>query len=102
MTTTSYRWAVLAAGTAASTAYSAVLLGLPVLAPVLREEFDLTLTEVGQVFARDRTTVAHACTRVEDLRDDPAFDRALELLESVMRMLVPSSAPRGRRLRAGT
>jgi sugar phosphate permease len=42
---------VLAAGTAASTAYSAVLLGLPVLAPVLREEFDLTLTEVGVVIS---------------------------------------------------
>jgi sugar phosphate permease len=42
---------VLAAGTAASTAYSAVLLGLPVLAPVLREEFDLTLTEVGIVLS---------------------------------------------------
>src|SRR4029077_12068941 len=27
----------------------------------------LTLTEVGQVFVRDRTTVAHACGRVEDL-----------------------------------
>jgi sugar phosphate permease len=37
----------LAAGTAGSTAYSAVLLGLPVLAPTLREEFDLTLTEIG-------------------------------------------------------
>jgi sugar phosphate permease len=47
----SYRWAVLAAGTTASTAFSAVLLGLPVLAPILREEFDLTLTEVGIVVA---------------------------------------------------
>jgi len=46
-----YRWAVLAAGTGASTAFSAVLLGLPVLAPVFREEFDLTLTEVGIVLA---------------------------------------------------
>ena len=46
-----YRWAVLAAGTVASTAFSAVLLGLPVLAPILREEFDLTLTEVGIVLA---------------------------------------------------
>ena len=35
----------------------------------------LSLTEVGEVFARDRTTVAHACGRVEDQRDDPAFDR---------------------------
>ena len=47
----SYRWAVLAAGTVASTAFSAVLLGLPVLAPIFREEFDLTLTEVGIVLA---------------------------------------------------
>src|SRR5215218_9391527 len=46
-----YRWAVLAAGTGASTAFSAVLLGLPVLAPIFREEFDLTLTEVGIVLA---------------------------------------------------
>ncbi|MBA2568440.1 MAG: MFS transporter [Actinobacteria bacterium] len=42
---------MLAAGTAASTAFSAVLLGLPVLAPIFREEFDLTLTEVGIVLA---------------------------------------------------
>jgi sugar phosphate permease len=42
---------VLAAGTGASTAFSAVLLGLPVLAPILREEFDLTLTEVGVVLS---------------------------------------------------
>jgi sugar phosphate permease len=46
-----YRWAVLAAGTSGATAYSAVLLSLPVLAPTLREEFDLTLTEVGIALA---------------------------------------------------
>jgi sugar phosphate permease len=46
-----YRWAVLAAGTAGATAYSAVLLSLPVLAPTLREEFDLTLTQVGIALA---------------------------------------------------
>jgi chromosomal replication initiation ATPase DnaA len=49
----------------------------------------LTLTEVGHVFLRDRTTVAHACGLVEDLRDDPAFDRLLELLEGVVRSLSP-------------
>lgn len=61
----------------------------------------LSLTEVGQVFARDRTTVAHACSRVEDQRDDPAFDRALELLEGVMRALLPSGAAAPHRLHAG-
>ena len=42
---------MLAAGTAGSTAYSAVLLGPPVLAPTLREEFDLSLPQVGVVLA---------------------------------------------------
>jgi sugar phosphate permease len=46
-----YRWAVLAAGTAGQTGFSAVLLGLPVLAPALREEFGLSLSEVGVVLA---------------------------------------------------
>jgi chromosomal replication initiation ATPase DnaA len=53
----------------------------------------LTMTEVGHIFDRDRTTVAHACGLVEDLRDDPCFDRSLELLESVLRLLSPAPAP---------
>ncbi len=52
----------------------------------------LSLTEVGYVFSRDRTTVAHACGLVEDLRDDPVLDRSLELLEGVLRALSPASA----------
>jgi len=48
----------------------------------------LSLTEVGRLFARDRTTVAHACSLVEDRREDAPFDRALELLEGVMRLLM--------------
>lgn len=46
----------------------------------------LTLTEVGRLFARDRTTVAHACGLIEDRREEPPFDRALELLEGAMRL----------------
>jgi sugar phosphate permease len=42
-----YRWAVLAAGTAAQAGMAAVFLGVPVLAPALRDEFDLTISEVG-------------------------------------------------------
>ena len=53
--------------------------------------FGLSLTEVGNVFARDRTTVAHACSRIEDLRDDPCLDRSLDLLEGVLRFLAPSN-----------
>jgi chromosomal replication initiation ATPase DnaA len=53
----------------------------------------MTLTEVGQLFDRDRTTVAHACAVVEDRRDDPIFDRVLELLEwAVPSMLFPRAS----------
>jgi len=41
----------------------------------------LTLTDTGRLFGRDRTTVAHACGVIEDRRDDPLFDRSLDLLE---------------------
>jgi sugar phosphate permease len=44
-----YRWSVLAAGTGAQAAFSAVALGLPALAPELREEFGLSLGQVGVV-----------------------------------------------------
>ena len=47
----------------------------------------LSLTGVGRLFERDRTTVAHACRMIEERRDDPAFDRAMDLLESVVRQL---------------
>jgi MFS family permease len=40
---------VLAAGTAAQASFSAVLIGLPVLAPALRDEYDLSLFRVGIV-----------------------------------------------------
>lgn len=42
-----------------------------------------TLTEVGEIFGRDRTTVAYACRLVEDRRDedDPRFDAELARLE---------------------
>ncbi len=40
---------MLAAGTAAQASFSAVLIGLPVLAPALRDEYDLSLFRVGIV-----------------------------------------------------
>lgn len=45
----------------------------------------LTLTRVGTIFGRDRTTVAHACAVVEDRREDPVLDRALTIVESALR-----------------
>lgn len=49
--------------------------------------YGLTLTEVGTLFGRDRTTVAHACRLVEEHREDSVFDSALDLLENVARTL---------------
>ena len=44
----------------------------------------LSLTAVGRLFERDRTTVAHGCALIEDARDDVAFDRSLAHLESAI------------------
>lgn len=46
-----YRWTILALGTVAQASYSAVFLGIPVIAPQLRAHYGLTLTEVGLVLA---------------------------------------------------
>lgn len=54
--------------------------------------FGLTLTAVGRAFGRDRTTVSHACALIEDARDDPDFDRTLELLESIAKHLASSKS----------
>ena len=43
----------------------------------------LTMGEVGRGFGRDRTTVLHACHLVEDMRDDPEFDRIVATAERV-------------------
>jgi chromosomal replication initiation ATPase DnaA len=41
----------------------------------------LSLGEVGTLYERDRTTVAHACAVVEDARDNALLDRSLSFLE---------------------
>jgi nitrate/nitrite transporter NarK len=48
-----YRWAVLAAGTLAQASFSTVSFAIAVLAPALREEYGLSLTEVGVVLAAE-------------------------------------------------
>lgn len=46
--------------------------------------FGGTYQEAGDIFGRERTTVAYACSLVEDERDDPDLDRKLEALEECM------------------
>ncbi len=46
--------------------------------------FGMTLTRVGICFGRDRTTVRHACARLEDSRDDPRREFGLGALETAL------------------
>lgn len=50
--------------------------------------FSLTYADVGVLFERDRTTVAHACNVIEDRRDNPSFDLTLELLSRAITALL--------------
>lgn len=46
---------------------------------------DMSLRDVAAEFARDRTTVSHACHAIEDRRERPIFDRQIEHLERELR-----------------
>lgn len=52
----------------------------------------MSLSDVGRLYARDRTTVAYACAVIEERRDDPKFDSALELLEWAVPMMAARPA----------
>jgi chromosomal replication initiation ATPase DnaA len=44
-----------------------------------------TYLEVGRLFGRDRTTVSHACARIEDRREDrSAFEREVAAIEAAI------------------
>lgn len=57
--------------------------------------FEMSLSRVAAAFRRDRSTVSHACHRMEDARDDAGFDAWIEKLEEAAR-LTPH-APGGER-----
>ncbi|MGD9866861.1 MAG: helix-turn-helix domain-containing protein [Hyphomicrobiales bacterium] len=61
----------------------------------------LNMTDVGLCFGRDRTTVAHACAVVENVRDDPAFDRVLDRVEQSLALLRRTLRRGTARLRCG-
>jgi chromosomal replication initiation ATPase DnaA len=54
----------------------------------------MTLCESGRLYSRDRTTAAHACRLVEDLRDEQRFDTLLSLLENMVRAEILHRADR--------
>lgn len=43
---------------------------------------EMSLSRVAVAFERDRSTVAHACHRIEEMRDEAHFDSLLDQLET--------------------
>ena len=43
--------------------------------------YGMSLKEAAALFYRDRTTASHACSVIEDRRDDPTFDTFMEHIE---------------------
>jgi hypothetical protein len=47
--------------------------------------FSQSLSAVAAAFGRHRTTIGHACARLEEARDHGGLDRCLDLLEAALR-----------------
>jgi hypothetical protein len=56
---------------------------------------EMSITRASIAFGRDRSTIAHACHRIEDQRDDPAAAQWSEGLETLLRMAPSPGALRG-------
>lgn len=61
---------------------AAVALARQIAMYLMHVGFGRTYAEVGQFFRRDRTTVAHACALIEEMREDAGFDQELGALEA--------------------
>ncbi len=53
--------------------------------------YGMNFTDIGHLAARDRTSIAHGCGRVEDLRDEPARDRILHFAELALHLAFANS-----------
>ena len=54
---------------------------------LLNVEVGLSFSEVGRMFGRARASIRYGCARVEDARDDAAFDHKVAMLERLIRVL---------------
>ncbi len=50
---------------------------------------EMSLSRVASAFDRDRSTVAHACHRIEEMRDEADFDAWLDRLEEGLTAIAP-------------
>jgi Bacterial dnaA protein helix-turn-helix len=72
----------------ASRGRASVALARQVAMYIAHVVYGMSLTEVGALFGRDRTTVAHACAVVEARREDASFEAAIALIERIARAVV--------------
>jgi len=54
---------------------------------------EMSLSRVANAFERDRSTVAHACHKIEEMRDEAKFDAWLDTLERGITTVAPLSEP---------
>jgi len=54
--------------------------------------FNWPLIRVAFAFNRDRTTCGHACHRIEDMRENAAFDARMSVLEACIKQ-APDAIP---------
>ena len=52
----------------------------------------MSFTQIGTAFGRNRSTACHALHHVESLRDDPELDRTLVQLETLLRQTAGGAA----------
>lgn len=53
--------------------------------------YGMNFTEIGYLAARDRTSIAHGCSRIEDMRDEPMRDRVLHFAELALQLSFEAS-----------
>jgi chromosomal replication initiation ATPase DnaA len=53
--------------------------------------YGMNFTDIGLLAARDRTSIAHGCKKVEDLRDAKSDDRALHFAELALQSYFSAS-----------
>lgn len=54
---------------------------------------EMSFSRIAAVLPRDRSTVGHACRRIETLRDDPQTDEWIEALVAMLRAAPAPHAP---------
>lgn len=55
--------------------------------------FQAPMPATARGFGRDRSSVAYACARIEDMRDDQKFDEAVCAMERMVERLREQEAP---------